>query len=188
MSQTSPGGMWRPPGLPTDLTNQELAGFVYAVVEERIDDVLGLVVTEWPRANREQPIFVGADREYEIAVSTADLQSVLSKRFPVASRAVRRRVRRMPSEMRALRERRVEVGDAFAIPASLDEVAAAANSERQVEATAWVKGRVIDVTADAREAAKLATLRALAPPLDPKVEESLLADAQDRQMPETQGQ
>ena len=89
----------------------------------------------------------------------------------------------MPQAEEELRERPIEVGDAFAIPASLDAVAAAAEHERPVEVTSWIKGPVVDVTADAREAAKLVTLRALAPPLDPETQQRLLADAPDMAPP-----
>ena len=60
MNQPTAGGMWRPRGLPVTVTDEDLAGFVYAVVEERIDEILSLIVTAWPGARDEQPVFAGS--------------------------------------------------------------------------------------------------------------------------------
>lgn len=169
------GGKWRPLGLPESITNEDLAGFVYAVVEERIDEILGLIVTSWPKADGGHPVFAGPEQEYEVAVANADLHQALSQRY--IESALQLTSQRLLLESKELRERPIEVGDTFAIPASLDAVAAAAEAAGPVEANSWIEGQVIDITADAREAAKLATLRAVAPPLDPNTEQRLLADA-----------
>src|SRR3954447_5469255 len=81
MSHPAAGGMWRPPGLPETVTDEDLARFVYAVVEERIDETLGLIVTAWPGAQGEQPVFAGSELEYELAVTKPDLQRALSERY-----------------------------------------------------------------------------------------------------------
>jgi hypothetical protein len=167
--------VWRPPGLPEHVTDEDLVGFVYAVVEERIDEVFGLIVTPWPKADGEQPVFAGADQEYEIAVERADLQDAISSRTVAPPPDLK------PQELidakQVLSEREIEVGDAFAVPSSLEVIAAASESTAPPEADTWINGIVIDLTADAREAAKLAMLRALAPPLEPKVKRRMLADA-----------
>lgn len=156
---------WRPPSL---REREDLGEFAYVVVEEEIDGTMGLVVAEWPAGGLGAPRFHGED-EFELAVDREALQRAASERnVPEAAE--------LPDEVaRELRDRRIEVGDVFAI--RLLEDPSAEDPER-VRSCEWV-GEAIDVTAEAREAAKAKMYEALAAPLEEDLAERLLAEGEE---------
>jgi hypothetical protein len=155
---------WRPASLHH---HESLEGFAYVVVEEEIDGTMGLVVAHWPTGGRGAPRFRD-DGEFEVAVDREALQERLAeRRVPEAGG--------LPEEVaEELRSRRVEVGDVFAVEV-LGELPADDPDWRKCE---WV-GETIDVTAEAREAAKAKMYEALTPELDKRLAKRLIADAKE---------
>ncbi len=161
------GSPWKPPAL-AELSGRELSGLKYVVVEERVDDTIGLLVSDWPRGGAGgQPVF-GADcGEEEVCVDRLALQRRLAKRrIPKSvepggsARATRQ----------ALRQRDVVVGDVYAI-----RLAAGGDPQQAVDEIGierWIED-VIDITAEGRESAKAATYEALTPPLKQDVVKAL---------------
>lgn len=166
------GGLpWRPPSAPESLaalSDEQLANCLYVVVEEKIDRAVGLLVSPWPGTTLGGRLrFDPEDDEVEVAVDLDDLNMRLSDRDvsgPADS----------ATSAAALAQRPVEVGDAFAVrtpdpaptPSELEELGG------RVDNLGWMV-TVVDITADAREAAKVATYEALTPPLKQDVIEEL---------------
>jgi hypothetical protein len=154
---------WRPASL---RDREDLEAFAYVVVEERIDDTFGLVVAEWPSGGRGAPRFE-EQSEFELAVDSEALQR------QVSDRQVPEREELSDEITEELRRRRVEVGDAFAVRPAWDDLPPEEDLEG-LRTCEWM-GETIDVTADAREAAKAKMYEALTPPLDPHLAERLRA-------------
>lgn len=144
----------------------DLEDFAYVVVEEEIDGTLGLVVADWPDGGSGAPRFHGKD-EFELAVDRDEMQRRLSGR-EVPQVDVPEAV------LEELRDRPVRVGDVFAIK-PVAEIAP--EDPDQVQTCDWI-GETLDLTAEAREAAKAKTYEALTPPLDPQVAKQLMAAEQ----------
>jgi hypothetical protein len=81
------GRPWRPPSLPSDA----VAGLSYVVVEEQVDNIVGLIVAPWPRESAKgTSSFQGTQRE--AGVNLAELQALLDReRTPPRRRDARRR-------------------------------------------------------------------------------------------------
>jgi hypothetical protein len=152
---------WRPGSL---RDREDLEDFAYVVVEEDIDGTLGLVAAQWPSGGHGAPRF-DDQGEFELAVDRNALQRHISdRRVPESEQ--------LPEEtVTALRERRIEVGDVFAIKPVGDL------SPEPLRRCEWV-GETLDVTAEAREAAKAKMYEALTPPLHPRVAKQLLEEKQ----------
>lgn len=157
-SEDSP---WQPASL---RERDDLEDFAYVVVEEEIDGTMGLVVAEWPSGGRAAPRFHG-QREFELAVDREEMRRHVSdRRVPRADE--------LPDEVvDELRNRRIEVGDVFAIKPVEDLFA---EDPDRLQTCEWM-GEALDVTAEAREAAKAKMYEALTPPLDPRLAERLRA-------------
>jgi hypothetical protein len=137
-----------PPGVDT-------APHAYLVVDEIVGSSVGLVLSAWPEVDRRgrlrpgggPPRMLGADRTaFERFLATA----------------------RRPAGL----ERPLRIGDTFAvrvIPGALaemsDELAAQTRLEPLLDPASWIEPPVHDVTADARERAKIAFYAAVAPVL-----------------------
>lgn len=162
---TSP---WRPPNL---RERSDIHDFLYVVVEEEIDGVIGLVVAEWPEADEGGgPRFRPDSDELEIPVERRALQSRLRDRYiPGPGDARDDDPQLSTATEEELRRRRVSVGDVFAIRPATDPPFQAEG----IQDCDWI-GEVIDVTPDAREAAKARMYEALTPRLDPEIAEELL--------------
>ncbi|HEY2714859.1 MAG TPA: hypothetical protein VGI73_01410 [Solirubrobacterales bacterium] len=158
---------WRPPSLHH---REKLDHLAYVVVEEEIDGTMGLVVAHWPSGGRGAPRFRD-DGEFEVAVDREELQRRLAeRRVPEAAD--------LPDAVAAeLRSRRVEVGDVFAI-----EVLGELSPDDDWRNCEWV-GETIDLTAEAREAAKAKMYEALTPELDKRMAKRLIADAKEPREP-----
>lgn len=141
----------------------DLEAFSYVVVEEEIDGTLGLIVADWPDGGSGAPRFHGKE-EFELAVDRDEFQRHLGDRqVPQAD---------VPDAvMEELRDRRIRVGDVFAIKPVAEIVP---EDPDRVQTCDWM-GETLDLTAEAREAAKAKTYEALTPPLDPAVAEQLIA-------------
>lgn len=154
---------WRPTSL---RERDDLGDFAYVVVEEEIDGMLGLVVADWPSGGLGAPRFDDKG-EFELAVDREALQQRTSDRRVAEADA-------LPYEVvRELRSRRVEVGDVFAVR-PLEELDPEGDPER-LRSCEWI-GETLDVTAEAREAAKAKMYEALTPPLDPRLAKRLIEE------------
>jgi hypothetical protein len=159
---------WRPPSL---RRREDLESFVYVVVEEEIDGTMGLVVAEWPEGGTGGPRF-HEQGEVELAVDREALQRRLSERKVPAPAAMNDEI------MAELRNRRVEAGDVFAVQ-SVGAFSPEADPE-ELRDCAWID-EALDITADAREAAKAKMYEALTSPLDPRIARRLAA-AEEREV------
>lgn len=164
-SRRTIGKPWRPPSLPS---NVDVAKLDYIVVEERVDQVIGLLIAPWPRATKESHLhFPGTPAQVEVAADLADLQKFLNanRRVPPVRDAAR---------SRALRTRAVALGDVFG--AVVDRAALADGEETDTlrPVANWLRKPVYDVTADAREAARTTFFDAVSDPLPPKVERQMV--------------
>lgn len=159
----------------------DINDFLYVVVEEEIDDTIGLVVAAWPSDGHGAPRFPEGG-EFEIAVDREALRSHLSDRQ--LPRPERGGPQIPPEVVPELRARGIAVGDVFAIHPT-DRLTPDVDPERLRDCE-WI-GEAIDVTAEAREAAKVAMYEALTPPLDPEVTERLLAESAPATEPEEMG-
>ncbi|MGP0101808.1 MAG: hypothetical protein ACLPUT_09355 [Solirubrobacteraceae bacterium] len=166
------------PWIPVALRKRDdLGGFAYVVVEELIDDRVGLVASEWPAEDDGAPRFHPDMREAELTMSRTDLQAYLNETRSPGPQEV---IAQLPTESEIeLRQRPIAVGDAFAARLMPELLEGPAAEEVEVVDAAAL-GEVIDITAEAREAAKAAMYRALTPPLDPDVAEEVLAAANEQ--------
>lgn|GEM_PF-6423698 len=175
-SPDAPHTPWRPPSLGELPADEELSRCLYVVVEEEIDEVVGLLVSAWPCARDDGRLKFHSDApEVEVAVDRRELQEKL------ASREVPEPVVEAAGGAQAigeLKSRPAEVGDVYAVfagpqPPAPEELGSLSGKAGAVD---WME-RVIDVTADAREAAKIATYEALTPPLAEDVADALRGKA-----------
>ena len=119
-----------------------VSALTYAVIDERDqpDGRLSFVLSDWPRLDELGRVRHQHDRLVEVAVPARDWQVMLAER-------------RVPE---VLRERPPRIGDAFGVML-----------ERRVARHLLAPiGPVVDVTADARDAARAAFYGAVASPLD----------------------
>lgn len=163
---------WKPPSL-LELSDSDLAGHLYVVVEELIDGVVGLLVSEWPGSDRDGGLHFHFDAiEVEIGVDRDELEERLSRRkvpqpIVVAADGV--------AAEAELKQRPVAVGDTFAVrpsqtPDSPEQIGELVD---ELGIGAWIES-AIDITADAREEAKSAMYKALTPPVKEEVAAALL--------------
>jgi hypothetical protein len=164
---------WRP-GLVRH--RDDIDEFVYVVVEEEIDNTIGLVVADWPAGGGGAPRFQDETGEFEVAADRDALQRQLSdRRVPEPGEIADREGQTIPPEVvPALQTRSITVGDVFAIRPQGD--LSPDTDPESLRNCEWI-GEAIDVTAEAREAAKASMYEALTPPLDPALAEDLLAES-----------
>lgn len=161
---------WRPTSL---REREDLGDFAYVVVEEEIDGMIGLVVAEWPSGGLGAPRF-DDKAEFELAVQREALQQRASERQVAEAGA-------LPDEVvDDLRNRRVQVGDVFAVR-PVEDLDPDIEPER-LQTCEWI-GETLDLTADAREAAKAKMYEALTPPLDPYIARRLIAEREQADEP-----
>jgi hypothetical protein len=117
----------------------------YAVIDERDQPggLLSFVLSGWPRLDDLGRTRHQRDRLVEVAVPADDWQAMLAER-------------RIPE---VLRDRPPRIGDAFAV------MLERRNARQLLDPV----GPVVDVTADARDAARAAFSGAVASPLDPSL-------------------
>jgi hypothetical protein len=163
VDQDSP---WKPPSL---RRRRDFEDLVYVIVEEEIDGTMGLVVAEWPDGGHGGPRF-DEKAEFELAVDREALQRHLAER-------------RMPAQpemseeaIAELRNRRVASGDVFAVEPA--EPLSPETDPDQLRSCGWI-GEAIDITADAREAAKAKMYEALTSPLGTDLAKRLLAEERE---------
>lgn len=146
------------PWIPAVLENvapRLVAALTYAVIDERDASAgeLLFVLSVWPRTDALGRVRHSLGRVVEVAVSTDAWQTLAGER-------------RVPAE---LRDRPPQIGDAFAMML-------ASRAQRQLLKPI---GPIVDITADARNAARASFYGAVAAPLDGSVAETAAHD-QDR--------
>jgi hypothetical protein len=157
-----------PPWAPVGVTDLENADLRYLVVDEIVGPSVGLVLSPWPAIDEQGRLrFAEAGGEL-VGCLRADLERFLSEH-------------RLPE---ALRERPLRIGDVFAVcirQEVLAEFAAELREQRRLEPflgpERWIEPPVYDVTADAREEAKVAFYAAVTPLLDSDQAERLAETA-----------
>jgi hypothetical protein len=133
-----------------------VAALTYAVIDERDqpDGLLSIVLWRWPRLDDLGRVRHQRDRFVEVAVPAGDWQVMLAER-------------RVPE---VLRDRPPRIGDAFGVMLA----------RRDVRHLLAPIGPVVDVTADARDAARAAFYGAVASPLDASVATDVAEPEEDR--------
>lgn len=146
--------MWRPPSI----ADVDIQGLSYIVVDEIVGGTVGLAVSGWPRLDRigrlrfvPGELIIGADKgSFE--------------RFVARNRQPRRLARRP-----------LRIGDVFA--AAVDSgVLDAATEDDLVDPAALLGTPVYDISADARDAAKMSFYGAVTPKLKPSEAQRLAKD------------
>lgn len=145
------GRAWLPRGLA--LSAEHLSALSYVVVEEIVGPRATLLVSPWPEVDtRGRLDFRGRSRI--AAVSLRELERRLAAEREVAPiEALDER------ELEAARRRAVAVGDVFA--------ATVAQGRLARDLDRWLSPPIIDISAQAREAAQASFLAAVAPTLAP---------------------
>jgi hypothetical protein len=152
---------WFPAGLHKQVSGpaQLREDWCYVVLEEIVDGVALLLRWAWPLA----------DEKGRLSWREGDDREVLQAGIPVAT--LQQQLYR-PSRV----QRTPRVGDTFAVHRDAD--AAWDSSEQLTDVEALFPGQVIDVTADARAAAKLAYQGSLVAPVPKtKVDPELVREA-----------
>jgi hypothetical protein len=119
-------------------------GLVYIVVDDLAAGVAELVVCEWPRVDSSGRLVFNQDAARSLAAFEDDMRALLEERVPIVAAS--------PSVQEALRRRPLQVGDVFG--AVLREELAE-DVETPDHLGRWLRAPVIDLTAEAREAAKV---------------------------------
>jgi hypothetical protein len=123
------------------------AELAYIVVDELHEGIAGLVVSPWPRVDARGRLVFGSEEEStRVAAPAAALEALLSEeRTPVVDVGA--------ADLEALQARAVEIGDVFA--------ACVHGTPANGDPAAWMRRPVLDITAPARELAKMQTSAAL---------------------------
>jgi hypothetical protein len=143
--------IWVPKGLGR---RKDLASLAYVVIDELESSLVGLTVSPWPTLDPKGRLHFDLERSREVGATIAALKAFLAKhRTP-------RKVARRPLRM----------GDAFAcrVKEPLDD-------GELLEPERWMVPPVTDVSAQAREASKLAYFSAVAPLLDHDADREVVA-------------
>lgn len=137
----------------------------YIVVDELHEGVAGLVLNPWPHVDeRGRLVFGDEDESRRIATATGALLAVLrDTRLPVVSVPIDEQTEEQ------LRERQVAIGDVFAARISRppgDPGGGGPGGEPPEDPGEWLERPVLDVTAEALEAARTQASAALGGVLD----------------------
>jgi hypothetical protein len=158
-----PPDPWCPP--PLTRAEVEDPALRHVLVEEMVGDSVGLLVAAWPRArDGGRPVFGDPERDVEVGAGRRELQAHVDRlRRPPPGAA--------PAVQDELRRRPLALGDVFAVrvdPGALEEAASVAVAD-----PGWLAGPVVDVTAEARVAARQVFYEALTPPLPERAREEI---------------
>ena len=144
---------WLPRGFP-EAAN---ADYRYLVVDEIVGGSIGLVLCPWPQTDDEGRLIFEAAQTHTIGCERSDLLEFLSEH-------------RRPLELRA---RPLRIGDVFAVrvlPGILDDLSEELDEPHRLmpflAPKSWILPPVYDITADARDQAKMAFYAAVTPTLD----------------------
>ena len=144
---------WKPKG-----SRFDVAGLFYIVVDEIVEPTCVLAVTEWPRIDDKGRVRFRLDaRPHLVRVSVTELSAYLAEHRSGARH----------------RDRRVRIGDVYAAVARTGQLPPPETEAEALELTGddltpldWLEPPIHDITAAARETAKIALYGAVAPVLD----------------------
>ena len=143
--------IWVPSGLGR---RKDLAPLAYVVIDELESALVGLTVSPWPTLDERGRLHFDLERARSVGARKRTLEAFLAEhRTP-------RKVARRPLRM----------GDAFAC-----RVKEPLQDGELLEPGTWMVPPVTDISAEAREAAKLAYFSAAAPLADPKADREVVA-------------
>jgi hypothetical protein len=153
--------LWQPPAL----SGVEVEPLSYIVVDEIVTPTCVLAVTEWPRIDPKGRVRFRLDvRPNLVRVSVGELARYLAKH--------RTGVRN--------RRREIRIGDVYAAVARTEQLPPAESEEEahglggsKLTPLDWLEPPVHDITAPARDVAKIALYAAVAPVLKPHEVERL---------------
>jgi hypothetical protein len=138
----------------------------YVVVDELEGGVAGLVASPWPRVDERGRLHFGEEEDSRhVSVTEEALLALLEeKRRPMVQ------VELDEQAEQELKSRRLAIGDVFAArvrgrrgrPSGGD----GAHSGTPIDPRKWIRGEVLDLTAEARELAKVQTAAAVAGVVD----------------------
>jgi hypothetical protein len=155
---------WRPDEIAARLGEDVGWGSLsYIVVDELEQEIVGLVVSPWPRVDERGRLHFGGEEEsFHVTVDEERLGALLARRRdPIVRDAVH------DATMDALRRRKLAIGDVFAAP-----IEGRRFRRSPVDPARLIRSsRVLDITAIARAVAKGQTAAALAGLLDPAEEQ-----------------
>jgi hypothetical protein len=117
----------------------DVAELSYITVDEVSQGIVTLLVSTWPEVDKRGRLRFPSSRPMAVDVDEAALTAYLKSRHP-----------------EHLRDRPLREGDAFAARTSVPP-----RPRRPRELSAWLRRPVFDITADARDAAKAATIGAV---------------------------
>lgn len=151
---------WRPDEIVGRLgADVDWGSLSYIVVDELEKEIVGLVVSPWPRVDKGGRLHFGDEEEsFHVTVDEERFRALLARRRdPIVKDDVH------DATMDALRQRKLAIGDVFA--ASIEE---RRFRRTRVDPARLIRSsRVLDITAIARAVAKGQTAAALAGLLDP---------------------
>ena len=117
----------------------DVAQLSYITIDEISQGIVTLLVSPWPAVDERGRLRFGSSQPVAVDVDEAALAAYLRRRHP-----------------EHLRDRPLREGDAFAARTSVPP-----RPRRPRELSAWLRRPVFDITADARDAAKAATIGAV---------------------------
>ena len=172
--EATPHNPWRPASLGAVFDDSFAEDHAYVVVDEMVDNGIGLSVAPWPEvdeggrlrfAPEEDQQLLGADRDaFEAAL--LDHRTVVVMRFGGELDA---------SEASQLRKRPLRIGDVFVIRR---DALATGDDEGVVDSERLIKAPIYDITVEARERARVAMAATQATPIEEgQAREVLGADA-----------
>lgn len=169
---------WLPESLEPMVSQSDLRSYIYVAVDELVEERVGLSVSEWPWVDASGRVRFAAHEEPQLLGLPKD--SFLE--FVSERRIVRARRRREVTEADiGFRRRPLAIGDVFAVPKRampvLEDLEGHANREQA--ALDAGSSSVYDVSADAREAAKVAFFGAVAEKLGPERAERIIEERPD---------
>jgi hypothetical protein len=171
---------WLPPGLPQGWADD--ASVRYVVVDEVLEGSVTLAVSRWPELDRRGRLRFGQTSPLSVSVEHAKLAQVLGSRVLPEESGTQ-------STAQEVADRPVRVGDVFAVreirPLSTllrrRSRAGGPGRTRFVDPQLWLDETVYDLTAVAREAAKLAYYAAASIPVGrSEVEARIAGELQPR--------
>jgi hypothetical protein len=134
----------------------------YIVVDELEQGVAGLVASPWPRIDERGRLHFGDEEDtYDVTVTEKDFLALLEeRRLPIVE------MKLDDSEKEELKARELAIGDVFVArvrgrggrPPGGD----GPDGGTPVDPDKWIRGEVLDITAEAREVAKVQTAAAIA--------------------------